>query len=165
MSYEDLIHDNLPAQAPTRYRYGDLQNLTKEELFACIFVETVCEQLGIDDAIAVFAIIYGRPDLTTRGKLGGAIKGTSRISRVARAFLDYRIAGIRYPSIIGTNIFELRIRWTSSLGAFVGRSVPIAGWTLTTYDLVTIGVKSITRYNQRVKSEDQIHDATPGTLG
>ncbi|SAK83022.1 hypothetical protein AWB76_05693 [Caballeronia temeraria] len=165
MSYEDVIHDGQSQQVVSRYSYGELRDLTKEELFACIFAEVVCEQTGIEDVAGVLAIMNGQPKLSTRGKFSGATPGTSRISRVARAFLNYKIKGIRLPMLTGRNIFELRLSWTSHLGAFVGRAAPIAGWAITTYDLVMIGAKSIMRYNRHVKSEDQVNDATLGTFG
>gem|GEM_PF-5322302 len=66
------------------YFYAGRSNLTSSELLFMIFCEKVVEQygLGVADFSAVAAIVSGRNNLSTRGKIGGnTTKGTSYASK------------------------------------------------------------------------------------
>jgi hypothetical protein len=69
------------------------------------------------------------------------------------------------PTLTGKTLATLRIRWTTNLGAFIGRQIPYFGFVVGVYDVILINVRTITRYNRIVEREGRINDATVGTLG
>lgn len=119
MSYEALVSDG--ELSHTLYSYGDLHDLTKEELYLCVLVEVICEHFDVVEVAAVFAIVLGAPMLGTRGKVNEAIPGTSLASVICRELLDIKIKK-RLPTLIG--YLPPRVSKTKHLGAFVGRWVP-----------------------------------------
>lgn len=60
------------------------------------------------------------------------------------------------PTITGASLRTLKITFTRSLGAFVGRLVPGVGWTVLAYDVFQIINKSITAYNSIALKEDRL---------
>ena len=62
----------------------------------------------------------------------------------------------RLPIITGASPFSLKITLTKNLGAFVGRTVPIVGWVILSYDVIRIIQNTIFTYNRFVKSEDRL---------
>lgn len=68
-----------------QYRFAGRSGLSASELFFWIVVDTTADPLGVDDIAAVIAILLGQPILPTRGKLGGATRGTSPVSSFWRA--------------------------------------------------------------------------------
>ena len=58
--------------------------------------------------------------------------------------------------ITGSSITGLRIALTKNLGAFIGRSVPVVGWIILTYDITQIMWKKISTYNNYVSQNDRI---------
>jgi hypothetical protein len=58
--------------------------------------------------------------------------------------------------ITGSSITGLRIALTKNLGAFIGRSVPVVGWIILTYDITQIMWKTISTYNNYVSQNDRI---------
>lgn len=128
-------------------------------------VEETCKALGVEDIAALIAILTGQPVLPTRGKFGGATKGTSIASRVSRALFDYDLERNILPTLSNKSILTLRFRMVNNLGVFIGRWTPLVGWAVTAYDVVKISVLTILHYNQLVKPEDQINDATAGSFG
>ncbi|MFM0516163.1 MULTISPECIES: STM2901 family protein [Caballeronia] len=160
MNYKSLIDDGeLPFN---RYSYGNLHDLTKEELHLCILVEVICTHFDAANVIGVFGMVLGAPMLSTRTKPGGAIAGTSLASEICRELLDVRVHR-RLPTLVG--FFSIRVRYVTHIGAFVGRWVPWIAVPIMAYDLVAIEMKVILRYNALVRQEDRINDATVGTLG
>ncbi|MBN3811580.1 hypothetical protein G3N97_21125 [Paraburkholderia sp. Ac-20347] len=139
--------------------------MTPQALFFCLMVEETCKVLGVEDAAAVMAILAGQPILPTRGKFGGATRGTSIASKVSRALFDYDFERTILPTLTNTSILKFRFRMVNNLGVFVGRWVPMIGWTVTAYDVVKISLLTLLRYNQLVKPEDRINDATAGSFG
>ncbi|WP_310634424.1 STM2901 family protein [Paraburkholderia sp.] len=162
--YEHLIA-NAPGLPAAVYRYEEHDHLTPQALFFCVMVEETCKALGVEDIAAVIAILAGQPVLPTRGKFGGATKGTSIASRVSRALLDYDFERNILPTLTNASILKLRFRMVNNLGVFVGRWTPLIGWSMTAYDVVKIAVLTLVHYNQLVNPEDRINDATAGSFG
>jgi hypothetical protein len=160
--YEQLISDPTD-QKENLYDYGE-RKLTPQELFFCLMVEETMMQLGVQDVYSVIFFLLGRPILSTRGKLKGAIPGTSVASVICRALFDVDMP-FRMPTLTGKKLATLKIRWTTNLGAFVGRKIPYMAFVIGVYDVVMINVKTIARYNSVVKPEDKIYDSTVGTVG
>ncbi|WP_348982470.1 STM2901 family protein [Azoarcus sp. TTM-91] len=137
------------------YSYNDLAGLSREELFLWIAVDQTLEQLGGEDVVAAIAVLSGQPFLPTRGKFAGATKGTSVASVVSRRLIKQRLPFV-LPTLTGATLSTLRITFTRSLGAFVGRLVPGVGWGVLAYDVLQIMRKSISLYNARVRQEDRL---------
>ncbi|MDR5882762.1 hypothetical protein [Caballeronia sp. LZ032] len=116
MSYEALVSDG--ELSVTLYSYGDLHDLTKEELYLCVLVEIICEHFDVVEVAAVFAVVLGRPMLKTRQKPKGASPGTSIASVICRALLDIRLKR-SLPTLVGFP--SIRVSYTAHLGAVVGR--------------------------------------------
>jgi hypothetical protein len=162
--YERLISD-APIATPNTYNYKGHKGLTPQGLFFCVMVEETCKALGVEDIAAVIAILAGQPVLPTRGKFGGATKGTSIASKVSRALFDYDFERNILPTLTNQSILTLRFRMVNNLGVFIGRWTPMVGWIISAYDVIKISVLTILHYNQLVKPEDQINDATAGSFG
>jgi hypothetical protein len=128
-------------------------------------VEETTKALDVEDISAVIAILIGQPWLPTRGKFGGATKGTSVASIVCRALFDYSFKKNILPTLTNQSLIRLRFRMVNNLGVFVGRWIPQAGWAVTAYDVVRISMLTVLHYNRLVKPEDQINDATTGSFG
>jgi hypothetical protein len=120
-----------------------------------IAIDQTVEQLGGTDIAAAAAVLLGYPFLSTRGKFGGATKGTSIASVVARQMLKQKLP-FPMPMITGASLQTLKLTFTRNLGAFVGRLVPGVGWTILTYDVVEILRKSIAKYNALARKEDAL---------
>lgn len=140
---------------PIQYSYNTLTNLSREELFFWIAVDQTLEQLGGADIAAAAAVLSGQPFLPTRGKFAGATKGTSVASVVSRHLLKQQLP-FALPTLTGASLSTLKITFTKSLGAFVGRLVPGVGWSILAYDVVQIIRKTLFQYNTRVRKEDQL---------
>lgn len=139
----------------TSYTFEGRTGLSAGELFFWIVVDTALEHLGVDDVVAMAAIISGQPLIPTRGKFGGSTPGTSPVSRFLSRRLDYRMP-FRLPTLTGSSLRTLRISFTANLGRFAGRTVPVVGWLYLAYDVTAIIVKSVNRYNQLVSKEDRL---------
>ncbi|NLP64345.1 STM2901 family protein [Paraburkholderia sacchari] len=166
--YERLISDDVASSAPVKdnlYIYGEHKNLTPQGLFFCVMVEETCKALGVEDIVAVVAVLAGQPVLSTRGKFGGATRGTSIASKVSRALFDYDFERNILPTLTNKSILMLRFRMVNNLGVFIGRWTPMVGWAIAAYDVVKISVLTILHYNQLVNPEDRINDATTGSFG
>ncbi|WP_442867304.1 STM2901 family protein [Acidovorax sp. NCPPB 3576] len=137
------------------YQYHDLADLSPEELFLWIAIDQTLDQLGGVDIAAAAAILSGQPFLPTRGKFSGATRGTSIASVVSRKMLQQRMP-FALPTLTGASLRTLRLTFTRSLGAFVGRLVPGVGWTVLAYDVFQIINQSITKYNALAKKEDRL---------
>lgn len=139
----------------TTYTYNDLTNLTREELFLWIAVDQTLGQLGGVDAAAAIAVLSGQPFLPTRGKFAGATKGTSVASVVSRHLIKHKLP-FALPTLTGATLSTLKITFTKSLGAFVGRLVPGVGWSILAYDAVLIMRNTVLHYNLRARQEDKL---------
>ncbi|WP_408631183.1 STM2901 family protein [Methylocaldum marinum] len=93
--------------------------------------------------------------MPTRGKFAGATKGTSVASVVSRRLIKHQLP-FALPTLTGASLSTLKITFTKSLGAFVGRLVPGVGWAILTYDVVQIIRNSVFQYNLRALKEDRL---------
>ncbi|NTX31342.1 hypothetical protein HT746_30235 [Burkholderia pyrrocinia] len=138
------------------YRYGVHADLAPAELFFFIAVEETCAQVGIDDVEAVILILAGWPVLPTRQKFGGATKGTSVASVMARSVFRYQLDRKILPTVTLQSIKSFRIILTRKLSVFVGRAVPGLGWALLARDVFRIVSGTVSKYNNLVKPEDRV---------
>ncbi|WP_156965874.1 STM2901 family protein [Paraburkholderia bannensis] len=165
--YERLISNDPPEEETYNYQ-GELFDADK--LLFCIFIEEICKHYGINDydgIVAIVLIVAGRPFIPTRGKPGGATKGTSIASLVLRVVLDINFKKAIFPTITNSSFNKGAkfFRWTRNLGAFIGRWIPWIGATLTMYDVIKITFMTLHRYNQIVDEKDRVNDATTGSFG
>ncbi|MBX3238280.1 MAG: RHS repeat-associated core domain-containing protein [Chitinophagaceae bacterium] len=136
---------------PPWYYNGERYD-SKSDLYFAILVDQAAEQFGIKDIVAFGAVLAGQPFLDTRGKLGGATKGTS----VASKYLS-KIPGtspVPLPTVTGVPKMlggqGMRVAFTKVLGRFIGRAVPILGWAVLAYDVGATFVKTQMEYNKIV---------------
>lgn len=124
--------------------------------FFFVAVEETCARVGIDDVEAVILILAGWPILPTRQKFGGATKGTSVASVMARSIFRYQLNRNVLPTVTLQSIKSFRIILTRKLSVFVGRAVPGVGWALLARDVFAIVHGTVSRYNSLVKREDRV---------
>lgn len=137
------------------YSFGGHTGLSAGELFFWIVVDTTMDHLGLDDVVAVAAIVAGQPIIPTRAKPAGATPGTSPASRFLSRHLNVRLP-FRLPTLTGASLRTLRVTFTNNLGRFAGRTVPVLGWIWLAADVTQILWRSVTRYNQLARREDQL---------
>jgi hypothetical protein len=137
------------------YSYGIHRNINAGELFFYVAIDQTCKELGLDDLGAAAAILLGQNDVPVSGKLSGAVAGTSVASIAARRLLPYRVA-MRLPTIVKAGAGGLRIAMTRSLGAFVGRAIPVVGTVMLGRDAFIIMRNTILTYNRLAKAEDRV---------
>mgnify|MGYP001809752478 CR=1 FL=1 len=137
------------------YSFGGHTGLSAGELFFWIVVDTTMDHLGLDDVVAVAAIVAGQPIIPTRAKPAGATPGTSPASRFLSRHLNVRLP-FRLPTLTGASLRTLRVTFTNNLGRFAGRAVPVLGWIWLAADVSQILWRSVTRYNQLAQREDQL---------
>ena len=124
--------------------------------FFFVAVEETCARAGIDDVEAVILILAGWPVLPTRQKFGGATKGTSVASVMARSIFRHQLNRKVLPTVTLQSIKSFRIILTRKLSVFVGRAVPGVGWALLARDVFAIVHGTISRYNGLVRNEDRV---------
>lgn len=137
------------------YSFGGRTGLSAGELFFWIVVDTTMDHLGLDDVVAVAAIVSGQPLIPTRGKFAGATRGTSPASLVLSRTLNVNLP-FRLPTLTGASLRTLRVTFTNNLGRFAGRAVPVLGWIWLAADVTQILWRSVNRYNQLARREDQL---------
>lgn len=137
------------------YFYHELVNISAGELFFWILIDNIDEQFGIEDLVAVSCVIFGLPLLKTRVKPGAATKGTSIASQACRRYLDVYLP-FRLPTLTNKSIQLLKPMWVNNLGAFVGRTIPVVGWTLLASDFAKIIFKTVANYNRIARGDDKI---------
>jgi hypothetical protein len=105
-------------------------------------------------------VVAGQPLIHTRGKFGGAIRGTSPASVVARrnitGELKHKILPMITAGVNNQGKAFFRVILTKNVGAFVGRAVPVGGWLVLAYDVSSIVINTITSYNSIVRVEDRL---------
>ncbi|AVS76987.1 hypothetical protein C8234_02185 [Paracidovorax avenae] len=138
------------------YTYGIHQDLQPQELFFLVFVDKAASHFGIDDVMAIGAVIAGYPMLPTRRKFAGATKGTSIASVVFRRALPFDLKQKILPTITFRSMRQLKILFVRNIGAFVGRTIPVIGVFVLAYDAFIISTESVSAYNVLVKEEDRI---------
>ncbi|SAK61996.1 hypothetical protein AWB80_02731 [Caballeronia pedi] len=140
-----------------RYQYGMHTGLEPAELFFLIAIAETYRQTAIEDLTSIAMILLGQPFLPTRGKFKFAVKGTSVASIVSRTMLPIDIKYRILPTVTSfSSLMMLRVKFTSNLGAFVGRAIPGVGWVLLATDVSTILFRSVQLYNDIVKPEDRL---------
>ncbi|KXU86259.1 hypothetical protein CI15_17450 [Paraburkholderia monticola] len=139
------------------YNYGIHSDLTPTQLFFLIAVDQTMAETGISDVVGASMILAGSRFIPTRGKFGGAVKGTSVASKVSRSLLPFELKHRILPTFTSwTSVVLLRVKLTSHLGVFVGRAIPGVGWVIAASDVVRIGYKTVDTYNRLVKREDRL---------
>lgn len=137
------------------YDFGGHVNLTPSELFFWVTVDAAMTHLGLDDVVAMAAIIAGQPLIPTRGKFAGATRGTSVASKGLSRVLNVRMP-FRLPTLTGASLRTLRITFTNNLGRFAGRAVPVLGWIWLAYDVTQILWNAVSRYNELARGQDRL---------
>ncbi|SPZ65465.1 Uncharacterised protein [Serratia quinivorans] len=66
------------------YFYARISNLSVGKLHFWLFLDTVNDQLGITDVIAVAGVILGQPNRPTRSQFAEATKVTSIASAISQ---------------------------------------------------------------------------------
>jgi hypothetical protein len=135
------------------YCYDYECGLSAEELWWLIATEILMEEFGLDDIAAAIAIASGANIVPTRAKPTGAVPRTSLASILARRLAFKRRLPLRVPTLTG--FFPPHIRMTSKVGAVAGRAIPVVGWAYTFFELTSVLIKTIERYNAIVDPEDQ----------
>jgi len=54
------------------------------------------------------------------------------------------------------SLTHLKPMWVNNLGKFVGRAVPVVGWTLFANDVATIFYKTTSTYNKIARGNDKV---------
>lgn len=120
------------------YFYKGICNISAGELFFWILLDKIEEQFGgIEDALTMSCIILGLPILKTRNKPYGTTAGTSIASKYLRQYLNVELP-VRLPTLTEASIATLKPKYVTNLGAFIGRGLPVIGWTLVASDLAQI---------------------------
>lgn len=138
------------------YFYKGICNISAGELFFWILLDKIEEQFGgIEDALTMSCIILGLPILKTRNKPYGTTAGTSIASKYLRQYLNVELP-VRLPTLTEASIATLKPKYVTNLGAFVGRGLPVIGWTLVASDLAQICYKTLKMYNTIAHKKDRI---------
>lgn len=106
------------------YFYHGHANVTRQELFWLIFLESFANHTGWEVETAAM-VLAGQPILPKRVVLGSKMKRTSIASKLSRRiFKDARLpGGMKFEtSVLGHS------RATNKPGAVVGRAVPYIGY-------------------------------------
>ncbi|MEP8984047.1 STM2901 family protein [Enterobacter cloacae] len=138
------------------YFYKGICNISAGVLFFWILLDKIEEQFGgIEDALTMSCIVLGLPLLKTRNKPYGTTAGTSIASKYLRQYLNVELP-VRLPTLTEASIATLKPKYVTNLGAFVGRGLPVIGWTLVASDLAQICYKTLKMYNTIAYKKDRI---------
>lgn len=137
------------------YQFQQYRALPPGELFVFIALDQTRKQLGFDDLAAVATWLLGQNDVPVSGKMRTATEGTSVLSIFFRKVISKRTT-MRLPTLTWKSVAELKFYYTKSLGAFVGRWIPVLDILLFGYDATVIIYRSAQRYNAMVKPEDRL---------
>ncbi|HDJ1439051.1 STM2901 family protein [Serratia rubidaea] len=138
------------------YFYKGAVNLSAHELLFWIMLDTVEEQLGVQDILGVAAIILGDNSIPVSGKPHTATAGTSHASLFFRKYLDIRFKRAILPTLTKKSVKQFKVRMVNNLGVFVGRAIPVLGWVVLANDIAQITVKVTARYNNIARGEDKL---------
>ncbi|MEX9254484.1 STM2901 family protein [Pseudenterobacter timonensis] len=135
------------------YFYHGHANVTSQELFLLIFVESLADHIGVSVETAV-TILTGLPLIPKRKVLGASGSRTSIASKLARRMLkDARFpGGMRVETIIGIG----KVRSTNKIGTVIGRAVPYVGYAQATIIFAIVARKARNKYNLIARPKDQI---------
>ncbi|KMV73041.1 STM2901 family protein [Rosenbergiella epipactidis] len=143
------------------YFYAGRKNLTAAELLFMIFCENTAVQFGIGvaDFSAIIAIVSGRNNLSTRGKLANTTKGTSYASKSARAIFGKTKFpfGLSLPTWLGGYTpWTVRRVMVRNIASFVGRSIPLLGVMILASDVTQITYRTLRDYNTIARGNDKV---------
>ncbi|WP_241575183.1 STM2901 family protein [Rosenbergiella nectarea] len=143
------------------YFYAGRSNLTATELLFMIFCENTAGQFGIGvaDFSAIIAIVSGRNNLSTRGKLANTTKGTSYASKSARAIFGKTKFpfGFSLPTWLGGYTpWTARRVMVHNIAPFVGRSIPLLGVIILASDITQITYRTLRDYNTIARGNDKV---------
>lgn len=139
----------------SRYTYHRHRDLTPAEFFLFIAIDETKKQLGINDLLAASGVLLGQNDVLIAGTSSATRRRTQawrRLRPALRCLMDLRI---RLPMITRIGVRGMRIAFTRNLGAFVGRTIPVASTVMLSADAIMIMLHSMRRYND-VASEDRL---------
>ncbi len=151
--YEEFAFVNLPKNAENKttagppYFYNGKQYDDETSLYFAILLDQTSEQLGIKDAAAVLMIVAGLPLKKKRFVTPGTSKGTSILSESLGDKLG--TSSSRLPTLTTKGL-----KYTTKIGRFVARWVPIIGWGILAYDVGSILYNTQSEYNKIVNSEE-----------
>ncbi|WP_409449868.1 STM2901 family protein [Atlantibacter sp.] len=137
------------------YFYDGSSNLSAGELFFWIMVDETSAHFGISDIATVTGIYLGTNSVTVTSKFAGATPGTSLASMYSRQIFRSRMMPVRLPTWVGFPPNVKRIM-TRRLATFVGRTIPVIGWTLLAIDVSTITFKAVNKYNTLAHPSDRL---------
>lgn len=137
-----------------RYQFEDRRNLSPGELFFWIALDQTKRQLGFTDLAAAATWLLGNNEVPISGKMKTATEGTSVLSIFFRHVIKYRTSR-PLPTVTWVTLRQGRFLYTKSLGAWVGRAIPVLDIVLFGYDATTIIYRSLKRYDAIVKPEDR----------
>jgi hypothetical protein len=139
------------------YTFETHRDLSPAELFLWIALDQTKIQLGFADLAAAATWLLSNNDIPIAGKMTTASEGTSVMSIFLRKVLNKRAEG-RLPTITWKSFSAkgFRFIYTRSLGAFVGRWIPVVDIVFLGCDATVIMYRTIQRFNAMVKPEDRI---------
>ena len=135
------------------YFYHGNANVTPQELFLLIFVESLANHLGVTVETAA-TILAGQPLIPKRKVLGASGSRTSVASKLARRILK----GVRFPGgmRVETMIGMGKTRQTNKVGAVVGRVVPFVGYAQAVIVFALVAKETRNKYNLIARPKDRI---------
>lgn len=146
-AFNHLMHQG----GPPKYEYNGIIYDNKVSLYGAILLDQAAEQFGIKDIVALGAGLSGYNIIPTRGKFGGAIKGTSLNSKLSRNItksVESATFGMikKLPTLTGGPFTgaPLRKMMVNTIGRFLGRTLGPIGWAMLAYDV------GMTLYNTQV---------------
>jgi len=137
------------------YQFNEYRNLSPVELFFWIALDQTKKQLGFADLAAVATWLLSANDVPVSGKMKTATEGTSVLSLFFRRVIKTR-APMKLPTITLMSLRKGKLLYTKSLGAFVGRWIPVVDIVFMGYDATCIMYRTVKRYNAMVKPEDRL---------
>ncbi|MGG1954833.1 STM2901 family protein [Enterobacter cloacae] len=138
------------------YFYKGICNISAGELFFWILLDKIEEQFGgIEDALTMRCIILGLPILKTRNSPTEQQQEHHIASKYLRQYLNVELP-VRLPTLTEASIATLKPKYVTNLGAFIGRGLPVIGWTLVASDLAQICYKTLKMYNTIAHKKDRI---------
>lgn len=140
------------------YYFNGLSNLTAYELLFWILIDETEKQLGVEDIMAVMALILGDNAIDVPGKPANATPGTSHASLFFRKHISYKFKSRVLPTLTrrSFSMRGLQIFWVNHLGTFIGRTIPVVGWVILASDVVAISYRTVQKYNVIARYEDKI---------
>lgn len=139
----------------TKWAYKNQWYYSKSDLYVAILANETAEQFGIQDIVALIAVLSGQAILPTRKKFSGATKGTSVASKYLSKIPGKSPIGLPMitgnPKIIGGN--GMKVAYTKIIGRFLGRATPIVGWGIMAYDISIILYDTQIEFNKIIDEE------------